>query len=118
MTYYNFEKKSACILLGILCRIQIPLFLPRFYKTHTKFDADDVTPVEMMETNVTNTTVAMENITDYDITDITDIPSVEMISSSMPEEITNYGQTTIINIKNTSENVCDILQFIALFDTV
>ncbi|XP_052693248.1 uncharacterized protein LOC128171511 isoform X2 [Crassostrea angulata] len=72
-----------------------------FYKTHNKFDADDVTPVEMMETNVTNTTVAMENITDYDITDITDIPSVEMISSSMPEEITNYGQTTIINIKNT-----------------
>lgn len=95
-----------------MCRIQIPLFLPRFNKTYTEFDANDVTTVEIMETNRTNITVVMENITDYDIT------SVEMISSSMPEETTNYGQTTIINVKNTSENICDILQFIALFNTV
>lgn len=101
-----------------MCRIQIPLFLPRFNKTYTEFDANDVTTVEIMETNRTNITVVMENITDYDITDITDIPSVEMISSSMPAETTNYGQTTIINVKNTSENICDILQFIALFNTV
>lgn len=95
-----------------MCRIQIPLFLPRFNKTYTEFDDNDVTTVEIMETNRTNITVVMENITDYDIT------SVEMISSSMPEETTNYGQTTIINVKNTSENICDILQFIALFNTV
>lgn len=95
-----------------MCRIQIPLFLPRFNKTYTEFDDNDVTTVEIMETNRTNITVVMENITDYDIT------SVEMISSSMPEETTDYGQTTIINVKNTSENICDILQFIALFNTV
>uniref|UniRef100_K1PWQ6 Uncharacterized protein n=1 Tax=Magallana gigas TaxID=29159 RepID=K1PWQ6_MAGGI len=41
-------------------------------------------------------------MSELQIKNITDIPSVEMISSSMPEETTNYGQTTIINVKNTT----------------
>lgn len=67
------------------------MFFFRFYKIYIKFDVDDGMFVEMMEMNVINIMVVMENIMDYDIIDIIDILFVEMILSSMLEEIMNYG---------------------------
>lgn len=88
-----------------MCKIQNALFLPKFFKTYSRFDVDNVNSVEKTETKKINITVAVGNTKGYDITYIKDIPSVEMIYITTPEEITTYGQTTIIN---ASENGCDI----------
>lgn len=99
----------------LLCKTEIAMFLLKFYKTVSRFDVDNVNFVEKTKTKKINITVAMGNTKGYDITYIKDIPSVEMINITTPEEITTYGQTTIIN---ASENGCDIFQHIALFNTV
>lgn len=67
------------------------MFFFRFNKIYIEFDDNDVMIVEIMEMNRINIMVVMENIIDYDIIDIIDILFVEMIFSSMLEEIMNYG---------------------------